>query len=196
MDGFEVCEVLKKDERTSHIPIILLTAKADTKAKLEGLSHGADAYLAKPFNREELLIRIEKLIELRWHLQANYKKTDELLAVVKKPKPTVEELFLQKLIRIVEENYSDEHFGSAELYRKAGLSRSQLFRKLKAITGRSITNFIRSIRLAKGKELLVSTDMTVSEIAYRSGFNNLNYFSKMFKEEFGMSPSEIRKNGN
>lgn len=140
-------------------------------------------------------VRIEKLIELRRKLQANFKKTDDLLKVAKKPKPTLEEMFLQKLIKIVEENYSDEYFGSAELCRKVGLSRSQLFRKLKAITGRSITNFIRSIRLTKGRELLETTDKTVPEVAYESGFNSLNYFSKMFKEEFGISPNEIRKNG-
>ena len=196
MDGFKVCELLKTDERTSHIPIILLTAKSDSKARLEGLSHGADAYLVKPFNRRELLIRIEKLIELRRHLQTHYKKTDKLLEVAKKPKPTLEEIFLQKLIQMVEENYSNEHFGSAEICRKMGMSRTQLFRKLKAITGRSITNFIRSIRLAKGKELLETTDKTVSEIAFESGFKSLNYFSKMFKEEFGVSPSEVGKNKN
>jgi signal transduction histidine kinase/DNA-binding response OmpR family regulator/ligand-binding sensor domain-containing protein len=193
MDGFEVCEILKNDERTSHIPIILLTAKSDTKAKLEGLGQGADAFLVKPFNREELLIRIEKLIELRRSLQEHYKHADELLKVTQKTKPSTDEIFLQKLISFVEENYSDELFGSAELCRKVGLSRSQLFRKLKAITGRSITNFIRSIRLAKGKELLASTDLTVSEVAFQSGFNSLNYFSKMFKEEFGLTPNEIRK---
>jgi len=191
-DGFEVCEMLKKDERTSHIPIILLTAKSDSGARLEGLTYGADAYLAKPFDKEELLVRMEKLIELRLRLQLHYEKSSDLLKISKKVVLTQEELFLQKLISIVEENLSEEHFGLSDLCRKAHLSRSQLFRKLKALTGQSTTKFIRSIRLAKGKELLETTNKTVSEVAYAVGFSNLSYFSTMFKETYGISPREVK----
>lgn len=192
-DGFEVCATLKEDERTSHIPIILLTAKSDPAAKLEGLTHGADAYLSKPFNREELLVRMEKLLELRKRLQTHFQHSSNLIAIAKKTTLTAEERFLQKLVQIVEENLSDENFGLPDLCRKAALSRSQLFRKLKAMTGKSTTHFIRSIRLARGKELLETTDLTVSEVVQKVGFNNLTYFSTMFKEEFGISPSELRK---
>ena len=191
-DGFEVCATLKTDERTSHIPVILLTAKSDDASRLEGLTYGADAYLAKPFNQEELLVRMEKLIELRRRLQARYQKAGELVHLEEKTNHTPEDRFLQKLVQIVEENLADEHFGLPGLCKKAGLSRSQLFRKLKALTGQSTTHFIRSIRLAKGKEMLETTDMTVSEVAYAVGFNRVAYFSTMFREEFGVSPSEVR----
>mgnify|MGYP001412089233 CR=1 FL=1 len=192
-DGFEVCATLKTDERTSHIPVILLTAKAGPAAKLEGLTHGADAYLAKPFNKEELLVRMEKLIELRRRLQERYAGHDIFFKNVIAENPTPEDLFLQKLVTIVERNLSDEHFGLPDLCRQAGMSRSQLFRKLKALTGKSTTHFIRSIRLAKGRELLESSDMTVSEVAYSTGFSNLAYFSTMFREEFGIPPSNLKK---
>ena len=190
-DGFEVCAILKKDERTSHIPIMLLTAKSDLSAKIEGLTHGADAYLAKPFNKEELLVRIEKLIELRRQMSQHF-QNNNLLEVVEKQQPTSEEIFLQKLIQIVEENLSDEHFGLPELCKKAGLSRSQLFRKLKALTGKSTTKFIRSIRLEKGKKLLEDTDLTISEIAFQIGFGSPNYFARTFQNAFGVSPSSFR----
>jgi signal transduction histidine kinase/DNA-binding response OmpR family regulator/ligand-binding sensor domain-containing protein len=192
-DGFEVCETLKTDERTSHIPIILLTAKSDPIARLEGLTHGADAYLAKPFNKEELLVRIENLIELRRRLHDYYNRAYDSKITNKPITPTTEDLFLQRLITIVEENLSNEHFGLPDLCRKANLSRSQLFRKLKALTGKSTTNFIRSIRLAKGKELLETTDQTVSEVAYSVGFRSVPYFSTMFKEVYGITPGEVRR---
>ncbi len=189
-DGFEVCEALKSDERTSHIPIILLTAKTDHTAKLEGLSLGADAYLAKPFSREELLVRMEKLIEMRRSLQERFGKDRKL----EKSQPSnPEELFIQKLISIIEDHLSDEHFGMPELCKQMVMSRTQLFRKLKALTGKSPTRFIRSIRLAKGRILLETTDMNVSEIAYQIGFGSAAYFSRMFGEEFGLPPSEVRE---
>jgi len=192
-DGFEVCETLKADERTSHIPIILLTARSGQAARIEGLSHGADAYLAKPFNKEELLVRMEKLIALRRQLQAHYERAGGLLSIAKKQELSQEELFLQKLIAIVEENIGDEHFGLPELCRKAGLSRSQLFRKLKAVTGKSTTGFIRSIRLARGRELLETTPLNVSQVCYEVGFGSPAYFSRKFQEEFGMAPREVGK---
>ena len=177
-DGFEVCTFIKQDERTSHIPVILLTAKSDHTAKLEGLSQGADAYLAKPFHKEELLIRIEQLIQLRRQLRADYQKPDFIHSITDKKQPTKQDLFLQRIIKIVEENASDEHFGLPDLCKKAFLSRSQLYRKLKALTGKSTTHFIRSIRLAMAKDLLLESDKTIAEISYETGFNNATYFSK------------------
>ena len=168
----------------------MLTAKANPRAKIEGLIQGADAYLAKPFNKEELLIRIEKMIASRNKLQTHYQKRAKSIDKSGQGSEVDrEDIFLQKLIQIVEENLSDEHFGLSDLGRKAGLSRSQLFRKLKALTGKGTTNFIRSIRLAKGKELLESTDLNISEVAYKVGYGSLAYFTRTFKEEFGCSPS-------
>ena len=192
MDGFAVCQALKNDQRTSHIPIILLTAKADIQSKLEGLERGADAYLPKPFNREELLLRIRKLIEMREKLQARFRSLES-------PTPTedksiqIEERFLQKLREILEENLDDEDFGIVQLCRAIGVSRMQLHRKLKALTGKSTSYYIRSIRLHKARELLRTTDLNVSEVAYEVGFRNAAYFSTTFLEEFGMSPNEVRE---
>ena len=195
-DGFEVCETLKTDERTSHIPVILLTAKTDHASKIEGLSHGADAYLAKPFSKEELLVRIEKLIDLRRQLQERFKKTGELLKVLESQTPGPEEVFLQKLIGIVEAHIADEHFGIAELGRKSQMSRSQLFRKLKALTGNPASRFIRSIRLEKARVKLETTDWTIAEVGFATGFQDPAYFSRMFHKEFGMPPSEMRQSEN
>jgi DNA-binding response OmpR family regulator len=190
--GFEFCQVLKEDERTSHIPIILLTAKSDHNAKMEGLTKGADAYLAKPFNKEELLVRMD-LVQLRKRLQNHYESFVKLLTIKSVNIPIKEDIFLQKIIEIVEENLSDEHFGLPDLYRKAAISRTPLIRKLKVLTGKSTTHFIRSIRLEKARELLETTNINVSKIAFEVGFSSPAYFTKMFKGEFGQSLSEISK---
>ncbi|MCB0679339.1 MAG: DNA-binding response regulator, partial [Saprospiraceae bacterium] len=192
-DGYELCATLKADERTSHIPIILLTAKADQRSKLEGLTQGADAYLAKPFQREELLVRMDNLIALRRQFQERFGQTGQLRLMGKARLQSPEEVFLQKVLQIIEANLADEDFGMPQLCREVHMSRSHLFRKLKALTGKSATHLIRSVRLEKGKELLETTDLTVAEIAYRVGFNNPSYFSKMFKEEFGEWPTDLRK---
>lgn len=190
-DGFEVCAALKTDERTNHIPIILLTAKSDQSSKVEGLIQGADAYLAKPFNREELLIRIEKMIALRKQLQERFQKTGILRQILKTPIQTKEEAFLQKVLQVIEQNLKDENFGMPQLCKEMQMSRSHLFRKLKALTGKSATHLIRSMRLEKAKELLQTTHFNVSEVCFEVGFNNPNYFSRIFKEEFGVSPNSV-----
>ncbi len=191
-DGFELCQELKTDERTSHIPIVLLTAKADQKSKIEGLTFGADAYLAKPFHREELLVRLEKLIELRRRMQERFLTVGSLRQVLETPSQSVDDLFLQKTIRIIEAEMSDENFGMPQLCKALHMDRTNLFRKLKALTGKSATHLIRSVRLEKAKILLQTTDLSVSEVCYEVGFNNPNYFSTVFKEEFGVPPSEFR----
>ncbi len=192
-DGFEVCTTLKTEEHTSHIPIILLTAKSDQKSKIEGLTYGADAYLIKPFHQEELLIRIEQLIASRKQLQLRYEKSETLFKLAQKKKLSREDLFLQKLLQIVEEHYTNENFGLPELCKQSGMSRSQLFRKLKAVTGKSTTHFIRSFRLAKAKALLESSDKTISEIAFEVGFSSANYFTRSFTEAYGVSPKSYRQ---
>ena len=187
-DGFELCDTLKTDERTSHIPIILLTAKADFESKIEGLEKGADAYLAKPFEPKELLVRLEKLLELRKQLQQKYKSFS--------PQSTgssPEDAFIQKVQKAVLDNLDNEDFGIVHLCRTLAMSRTQVHHKIKALTGKSTSIFIRSIRLQKGRELLQTTDLSVSEVAYRVGFRQHSHFSKFYSEEFGETPSRTRK---
>ncbi len=193
MDGFELCRILKTDERTSHIPIVLLTAKADHASKIEGLTRGADVYLPKPFDREELLIRLEKLIELRRRLQARFQQAGSLRPAIQGGAQSADDLFLQKALGIVEAKMADEDFGMPQLCKALNMSRTNLFRKLKALTGKSATDFIRSLRLEKAKELLETTDMNVTEVSYAVGFGGPNYFSRVFQEAFGVAPSEVRR---
>lgn len=190
-DGFELCETLKQDERTSHIPIILLTAKATETDRIEGLSHGADAYLTKPFNKKELFVRLEQLIKIRRALQEKYSRVEISLTEIEEP--TGEERFLKKAIGIIEENLDSHELDASMLAANLNMSESQLYRKLKALSDKSISVFIRGIRLSAAKKLLQTSDFNISEIAYRCGFNDPAWFSRAFKEEFGLSPSVFRK---
>jgi len=190
-DGFEVCATLKQDERTSHIPIIMLTAKATKEDKLHGLTSGADAYLSKPFDKKELLVRMEKMIELRKHLLDKYTSRKHKLKQTLS-KENMEDIFLQKIISSIEKNIDDSQFGTLHLSSVIGMSESQLYRKLKALTGKSTAIFIRTIRLHKASELLTTTSLNVSEIAYETGFSDPAWFSRVFKEEFGVSPVSFR----
>ncbi len=191
-DGFEVCATLKSDERSDHIPIILLTAKVTMEDRLTGLSHGADAYLAKPFNKEELFTRLDQLVSLRKKLISKIQNTG-FKVLLKKQTQNPKLQFLQKAEKLIHEDISNSEFGSVELAKKLLISDSQLYRKTKAITGKSTAVFIRSIRLQHAKELLKITDKTVSEVAYEVGFNDPSWFSRAFKDEFGFSPSSTSK---
>lgn len=193
-DGYEVCTVLKSDKRSSHIPIILLTAKADHEDRIKGLKGGADAYLIKPFNKEELFIRLNQLIGLRQLLQERFSANE--FSTQNKPsqkEPSLDEIFLQTLVQLVEERLNDQDLAVVHLCRAANLSNMQVNRKLKALTGKTPSRFIRSIRLQKAKELLQTTDSNISEIAYQVGFSDPRFFSRVFSEEFGFPPSVIRK---
>ncbi|MBK7939685.1 MAG: response regulator [Lewinellaceae bacterium] len=204
-DGFEVVETLKNDERTSHIPIILLTARSTVADRIAGLKRGADAYLAKPFVEEELLVVATGLMETRRKLQEKYRHTDLETApavAAQNPEATeqksffdLENLFLQKVIALIDAHLDDAEFGNAELSRKMLMSESQLHRKIKALTDLSLSVFIRSVRLRRGRVLLQTTHLTVSEIAYSVGFTDLAYFSRTFSAEFGTAPSTFRKEG-
>ncbi|MEO0899824.1 MAG: two-component regulator propeller domain-containing protein [Bacteroidota bacterium] len=193
-DGYEVCKELKKDERTSHIPIILLTAKASTENRIEGLKEGADAYLTKPFNKEELFVRLDRLVSLRKTLQATYSGKDHFVQkVMANAKPNLEDRFLKKLIKVVQDRIDDPELSVSHLCKAAKLSNTQVNRKLKALTNKTPSQFIRSIRLQKALELLENSDLNISEIAYEVGFSDPNYFSRSFSEEFGLAPSNVRK---
>ena len=194
-DGFELVATLKQDERTSHIPIILLTAKATKQDKLEGLKFGADAYLMKPFDKEELFVRLENLLEVRRGLQVKYSSGANLEIVQPPPLPqSLEDVFLGKVNSILEKNYTDSSFKIQDLAQALDLNYHQFNRKLKALTNQTPTHFIRSFRLQKGKILLqAENDLNVSEVAYGVGFESANYFSRAFSEEFGKSPNEVKK---
>lgn len=193
MDGLEMCAHLKRDIRTNHIPIIALTAKADLDSRLIGLETGVDAYLAKPFHKEELLVRIRNLIKQRDLLQERYRDFNFIFSDRRKgiQQQDHEEQFLGELSQLVSDHISDTDFGIPDLCRVLGMSRSQLYRKFKALTGRSIGEFIRTIRLERARHLLETTDLNISQVALESGFKNLSHFSKAFKKVYGISPTEI-----
>lgn len=197
-DGFEVCRALKIDERTSHIPIVMLTAKADLESKLQGIEEGADVYLAKPFHKEELLLRLRKLLELRLSLQQHYLKaaglTDGAVVIKELPQPeTTEDRFVRKAKEIVEAHLDDYDFTVEDFCQELNLSPSQVHRKLYALTGYSSQKFIRYIRLNKAKALLRTTDLTITAVALETGFSDSNYFGRVFRKEMGVPPSEWRK---
>lgn len=191
-NGYEVCDTLKQDERTSHIPIVMLTAKADAASKIAGLRRGADAYLAKPFDREELLVRLDQLVERQRRMVA-YFSAKLPVAKVKKADVQVEDAFIKKLNHHLEENYQDEDFGLPQLCQKIRMSRSQLYRKLKALVGISPSDFIRVFRLNKAKTLLESAEFNVSEVAWKVGYKDLAHFSKSYQDAFGVPPSATNK---
>lgn len=191
-DGYAVCQELKTHEQTSHIPIILLTAKATSEDRIKGLKEGADAYLTKPFNKEELFVRLEKLVALRKALQERY-ATKKLIPISKSDSNSLETIFLQKLIAVVEKRLADPNLSVNDLCQAVNLSNMQVNRKLKALTDRTPSSFIRSIRLEKAMVLFKTTDLNVSEVAYDVGFNDPSYFSRSFSEEFGHPPNVMRK---
>lgn len=191
-DGLQLCDELKKDVRTSHIPLILLTAKADIESRLAGLECGADDYLAKPFNRKEILLRTKNLLENRKRLWEKHIASRPIEAPLPK-EVEKEDAFLQKIRGLVEENISESEFEIESLSQLAGMSRSQMFRKIKALTGQSPSLYIRTIRLQKAKTLLEESDLNVSEVAYQVGFSSPAYFSDAFNEMYNVRPSQLKK---
>ena len=192
MDGVIFCDKVKTDPRTDHIPIILLTAKADVESRIKGLQTGADDYLAKPFNSEELKVRCANLIKQRQKLQQRYQQS-LFLPKGKKGISNAEVAFIKEAIRVVETNLSNAEFSAENFASAMHLSRTHLYRKLKATTGMSITDFMRNLRLEKAHLLLSESADNISEIAYQVGFNNLSYFARCFREKYNCSPSEFAK---
>ncbi len=189
MDGYALCEKIKTDELTSHIPVILLTAKADRKSKLAGLEIGADDYLAKPFDAEELLLIVRNRIEERRKLQERFSREITL-----QPRAititSVDEQFLQRVMQIMEEHMADAGFGVEALGLEVGMSRMQLFRKLKALTNHAPGDFIRLMRLKRAAALLTQGAGNIAEVAFQVGFQDPSYFTKSFQKQFGQTPSE------
>ena len=206
-NGYEVCRELKQDEKTSHIPIILLTARAARENKLHGLQTGADDYLIKPFDVSELQGRIQNLIKLRHSLQQYYRSQlmleigtgqihsqQQTKQLQKEPLP--EDPFLEKIISIIAANYQDEKFGVATLAYKVNMDRTHLYRKLKALTDKNVSNLIREYRLTKAMDLLKTGKHRISEVAYDTGFGSPARFATVFKEHFGISPNEVIRKGD
>jgi signal transduction histidine kinase/ligand-binding sensor domain-containing protein/DNA-binding response OmpR family regulator len=187
MDGFELCNKLKTDEKTSHIPIIMLTAKATSKDKIEGYETGADDYIMKPFDATELQVRIKNLIEIRRKLQEKFSSDD---FVIPKELSSIDEEFMKRVLQVLNEHISEEEFSIEELGKEAAMSRKHLHRKLKALTGKSPSQFMRSLRLTKARNLIKEKRGTISEISFMVGFSSPIYFNKCFKEEFGYSPGK------
>lgn len=188
MDGLDLCRRLKNDQNTSHIPVILLTAKTTVENKLQGLGTGADDYLTKPFEVRELLIRVANLIEGRRQLKERYSR-EVILQPANIAISSVDEQFLGRAMAIIEQYMSDENFNVETFGKEIGMSRMQLYRKLQALTGQSPSDFIRTIRLQRAAQLLSSNAGTVSQIADQVGFASHSYFSKCFQEQFGKTPS-------
>ncbi|HET6225038.1 MAG TPA: ATP-binding protein, partial [Bacteroidia bacterium] len=193
IDGIRLADKLKNDERTSHIPLVLLTAKADIESRIIGLQKGADDYIAKPFSIEELTVRIVNLIEQRKKLAIKYSAELATPTLSVQKELSIDEKFLLRAKQIVEEHISDSSFGVEKMAEKINLSRAQLFRKLKAISGISPNEFINEIRLQKAAHFIHSKADTIAQIGYSVGFNEQSYFAKSFRKRFGVSPSEYSK---
>lgn len=192
MDGYELSAKIKKSEKTNHIPVILLTAKADTKDKLEGLETGADDYLIKPFNSDELKIRVKNLIKIRKQMREKF-QAQMLIKPSKVVVPSSQKIFIDKLTSLIEKNISNENFSVEILSEEIGLSRAQLHRKVKAITNQSPSEFIRNFRLQRAAELLKQNAGNIAEIAYQVGFSSQAYFTKSFQEIYGRTPLDYKK---
>jgi len=192
MNGMELLQQVKEQQATAHIPVVMLTAKSSIENKISGFRAGADAYLSKPFHTEELLVRIEQLIDQRRKLQALYSQQKGISKKESGFFNSIDNEFLQKLTTTIDEHLEDEALTVEELAKKVNLSRSQLHRKLKALTDQSATEFLRNYRLDRAMELLRNKSGNIGTVAMMVGFPNQQYFSTRFKKRFGLSPSEVR----
>ncbi len=192
MDGYEFCRKVKGDIRTSHLPIILLTAKSSEENKYSGIEAGADDYISKPFNIDMLKLKIAKIIEKQKNLQSNFKKKIEVspgdIEIT-----SMDEKFVQKAISIVEENIGNTEFLVEDLCKEMGMSRVYFYKKILALTDKTPSEFIRLIRLKRAADLLERSQKFVNEIAFEVGFNDPKYFRKYFKDEFGLTPNDYKK---
>ncbi|WP_338359140.1 response regulator [Yeosuana marina] len=191
-DGVELTNALKNDERSAHIPIILLTAKADVESKFTGIDTGADDYITKPFDKKLLVLKVEKLIESRRKLQSRYSQE-----IILKPKDiaftNLDEIFLNKVQIVLDNQLVESSFNVEDFSKAVGMSRMQLHRKIKALTGLSASEFIRSQRLKLAAQLLKNSDINISQVGYSVGFNDHAYFSKCFKDIYKCTPTEYAK---
>ena len=191
MDGFTMLRMIKTNINISDIPVIMLTSMADVGNRLEGLERGADAFLAKPFNMEELHMSIENLLQGRQRLKGKY--TGAQMQADKVEQPEVkgnDELLMERIMKAINKNLSDSDFNVDMLTQEVGISRAQLHRKMKEMTGISTSEFLRNIRLEQAARLLREQKINVTQVAYTVGFSNLAHFSTIFRKHFGVAPSE------
>ncbi|MBX2874678.1 MAG: response regulator [Saprospiraceae bacterium] len=195
-NGYELCETLKEDERTSHIPIVILSAKADFESKLTGLHKKADAYLTKPFQQEELQVTLKNLFAIRRELQRKYANTalafSSAIPLPQEGPSNLENVFLEKLQQFILDHIDDTQLSTERICQHLGMSKANIYRKLKALTNLSLSHFIRQIRLQKAQELLLNPQFNISEVAYAVGFADPYYFSRIFSETFKQSPTQFR----
>jgi DNA-binding response OmpR family regulator/two-component sensor histidine kinase len=192
LDGLHMCKQIKNDNRTSHIPIILLTAKADIESKIAGLECGADVYLEKPFHKKELRVQLRNLTETRQRLRERYANLENLGKTHDKS-IRKEDAFIFRLREIIIESLHEQNFGVQELCKKVGMSRTQLHNKIKALTGHSTSHFIKKVRIHQATRLLRTSEMNISQVAFEVGVESLPYFTKIFTKEMGLSPSKYRE---
>jgi DNA-binding response OmpR family regulator len=189
MDGIDLCKKLKNAVHTSHIPVIVLTAKAGMDNKLEGLETGADDYLTKPFEADELLVRAKNLIVQRRKLRELYSGKSLQIDPKKITVTSIDQKFLEQVLDLLEGHFSDPDFGVPQMQKALAMSKTQFHRKIKALTNESPGELLRNFRLKQAAQLLLQKEDTVTQIAYKVGFNNLSYFAKCFKELYGVPPS-------
>lgn len=190
MDGFEMCQQLKSDEKTSHVPVIMLTAKAEVEHRIKGFNLGADEYLTKPFNKDEIVARVQNLLQKQTRLQVYFSQYIVTLQPDTKKALSVEEAFMLKIKQITEAYLSDSGFGVEQFSREIGMSQSQLLRKMKAISNKTVVEFLKDYRLDKAAQLIRQNTGTIAEIAFEVGYENPSYFTKSFQDKFGVLPSE------
>ncbi|PSK80921.1 hybrid sensor histidine kinase/response regulator transcription factor [Prolixibacter denitrificans] len=195
MDGIELCRKVKTTAETSHIPVILLTAKVADNQKMEGFDVGADDYITKPFNFKLLESRIKNLLAQRRKLQKAFRKKIDV-SPSEIEITSLDEIFIQKAIDLVEKNIANSQFSVQEMSSELGMSRVNLYKKISSLTGQTPVEFIRTIRLKRAAQFLKQGQLTVSEVAYRVGYNDPKYFARQFKNEFSITPSQYGKNGN
>lgn len=195
MNGLELCKKLKTDSRTSHIPIILLTARGSHTFQMEGLEYGADDYITKPFNLELLNIRVKNLIESRKVLRDTFRK-EALLRPKDVAINNVDEIFIEKIMKIIEEHMSDSKFSVSKLASEIGMSHSVLYRKIMALSGQNVNEFLKTIRLTRAAQLITDSDHSINEISDMTGFSNPKYFSTCFKKKYEMTPTKYREQIN
>jgi DNA-binding response OmpR family regulator len=190
LDGIEMCRKLKTDLNTCHIPIILLTAKNTIENKIEGFETGADDYISKPFSMKLLEVRIKNLINSRIILREKFAASKMLQSAKEFTTNNLDEVFIEKATKIVIENIDNVDFSLSHLYSKLGMSGSNLFKKLNAVTGQNPSNFVRTIRLKYSVKLLLENNLSIKDVCYRCGFNSPAYYIKTFKEIYGQTPKE------
>jgi signal transduction histidine kinase/DNA-binding response OmpR family regulator len=190
MDGYEFCKKIRMDERTSHIPFIFLTAKAGSQDKMLGLETGADEYLVKPFSSEELIVRIQNIMEQRKLLRKRFIK-EYRIQPAELSLSSLDKTFLNRFLKIIEKNISDPEFDVDKILQNVYMSRAVLYRKIKALTGQSVKQFIRTIRLRRAALVLSKGAASVTQTAYQVGFKNPAYFSECFQNQYGLSPSKF-----